>query len=109
LDVFAVPRTDERVCNLVTPLKPVEAMASGVPVVSSDLMAMRELVVPGVTGQLIHPKSPRVWADNLEKLLYCQMRRNEWGAAAHALVARERTWTRVAATTREAYRSLGCV
>jgi glycosyltransferase involved in cell wall biosynthesis len=109
LDVFAVPRTDERVCHLVTPLKPVEAMASGLPVVSSDLTAMRELVEPGVTGQLIDQKTPRVWADNLEKLLYCQKRRNEWGASARALVGRERTWTRVAATTREAYRSLGCV
>ncbi|GAB2756590.1 glycosyltransferase [Streptomyces bullii] len=108
LDVFALPRTDERVCRLVTPLKPVEAMASGLPVVSSDLPAMRELVEPGVNGHLIHPTSPRVWADFLEKLLYCQKRRNEWGAAARELVARERTWKRVAATTREAYRSLGC-
>ncbi len=29
LDVFVVPRTTDRVCQLVTPLKPVEAMASG--------------------------------------------------------------------------------
>ncbi|MFC4471134.1 glycosyltransferase [Streptomyces xiangluensis] len=109
LDVFALPRTDERVCRLVTPLKPVEAMASGLPVVSSDLTAMRELVEPGVSGLLIHPQSSRVWADYLEELIYCQKRRNEWGAAARELVARERTWKRVAATTREAYRSLGCV
>ncbi|GAB2860064.1 hypothetical protein GCM10027074_28980 [Streptomyces deserti] len=109
LDVFALPRADERVCRLVTPLKPVEAMASGLPVVGSDLTALRELVEPGVNGQLIHSKSPRVWADLLEELLYCQKRRKEWGAAARELVARERTWKRVAATTHEAYRSLGCV
>ena len=109
LDIFVLPRTDERVCRLVTPLKPVEAMASGLPVVSSDLAAMRELIEPGVTGWLIHSQSSRVWADSLEDLIYCQMRRNEWGAAARDLVARERTWKRVAATTREAYRSLGCV
>ncbi|MFF8726488.1 glycosyltransferase family 4 protein [Streptomyces sp. NPDC015171] len=109
LDVFAVPRTDERVCRLVTPLKPVEAMASGVPVTASDLGAMRELVEPEVNGRLIQPDSPLAWADELEMVLYSHKRRLEWGAAARATVARERTWDRVAATTREAYRSLGCV
>ncbi|MYW49772.1 glycosyltransferase [Streptomyces sp. SID161] len=109
LDVFAVPRTAERVCRLVTPLKPVEAMASGLPVTASDLPALGELVVPEVNGRLIPPESPHAWADELEKVLYSHKRRLEWGAAARAMVARERTWDRVAATTREAYRSLGCV
>ncbi|MER5910099.1 glycosyltransferase family 4 protein [Streptomyces sp. NPDC001982] len=108
LDVFAVPRTDERVCHLVTPLKPVEAMASGLPVAASDLTAMRELVESEVNGQLILPESPLAWADGLEKLLYSQKRRFEWGAAARALVARDRTWDRVAARTLDAYRTLGC-
>ncbi len=109
LDVFAVPRTDERVCRLVTPLKPVEAMASGLPVAASDLTALAELVEPGVTGQLISPQSPQAWAEALKTLLYSQERRIEWGAAARAVVARERTWARVADTTREAYLLLGCV
>ncbi|MFJ7077119.1 glycosyltransferase [Streptomyces sp. NPDC098781] len=107
LDVFAVPRTDERVCHLVTPLKPVEAMASGVPVVASDVAALRELVEPEVNGRLIKPESPHSWADELEIVLYSRNRRSEWGAAARAMVARDRTWRRVAATTREAYRTLG--
>ncbi|MEU8718040.1 glycosyltransferase [Streptomyces sp. NPDC048663] len=109
LDVFAVPRTDERVCRLVTPLKPVEAMASGLPVAASDLAALREVVEHEVSGQLIEPGSPHAWAEALEVLLYSRKRRHEWGASARALVARDRTWKRVAATTREAYRALGCV
>jgi glycosyltransferase involved in cell wall biosynthesis len=109
LDVFAVPRTDERVCRLVTPLKPVEAMASGVPVAASDLTALREVVEPDVNGQLIPPDSAHAWAEALEVLLYSRERRHEWGASARALVARDRTWKRVAATTREAYLALGCV
>ncbi|QKZ17406.1 glycosyltransferase family 4 protein [Streptomyces chartreusis] len=107
LDVFAVPRTDERVCRLVTPLKPVEAMASGVPVLASDLPALGELVEPEVNGRLIRTESPHSWADELEILLYSRNRRAEWGAAARARVARDRTWKRAAATTREAYRALG--
>ncbi|MGI5379490.1 glycosyltransferase family 4 protein [Streptomyces sp. CA-251387] len=109
LDVFAVPRTDERVCHLVTPLKPVEAMASGVPVVASDVTALRELVEPEVNGRLIQDRSQKSWADELEMLIYSQKRRAEWGAAARAMVARDRTWQRAAATTRDAYRALGCL
>ena len=44
LDVFVVPRRDVRVCQLVTPLKPIEAMAFGRPVVASDLPALAEIV-----------------------------------------------------------------
>jgi glycosyltransferase involved in cell wall biosynthesis len=40
LDVLCVPRIDAPVCRTVTPLKPVEAMALGVPVVASDLPAL---------------------------------------------------------------------
>ncbi len=39
LDVFVVPRTPDRGCQLVTPLKPVEAMASGLCVVTSEVKA----------------------------------------------------------------------
>ncbi|MGP4008484.1 glycosyltransferase family 4 protein [Streptomyces sp. 4N124] len=108
LDVFAVPRTDERVCRLVTPLKPVEAMASGLPVVASDLAAMRELVEPGASGELIPPGSPQVWAEVIEGLFYSQTRRSDMGMNARSIVARARTWSRVAAMTRDAYRALGC-
>src|SRR5690606_3438867 len=43
LDVVLVPRRPARVTGLVTPLKPVEAMATGRPVVASDLPALREV------------------------------------------------------------------
>jgi len=46
LDVFCVPRLDTPVCRLVTPLKPMTAMALGRPVVASDLPALREITAP---------------------------------------------------------------
>ncbi|MER6122476.1 glycosyltransferase [Streptomyces sp. NPDC001795] len=109
LDVFAVPRTDERAGHLMTPFEPVEAMASGLPVAASDLTAMRELVESGLTGRLIPPESSLAWADELEMMLYSPRRRQAWGAAARAAVARDRTWARVAGTTRDTYRALGCL
>ena len=58
LDVFVVPRTPDRVCQLVTPLKPVEAMASGLPVVTSAVKALSEIIKHKVTGRC-HPRKTR--------------------------------------------------
>ncbi|MGK5529920.1 glycosyltransferase family 4 protein [Streptomyces sp. URMC 129] len=109
LDVFAVPRTNARVCRLVTPLKPVEAMASGLPVVASDVPALAELVAEGVTGHLVPPGDPSAWADTLQALLGDPGARRTLGNAARAHVARDRTWAHAAERTREIYRTLGAV
>ena len=51
LDVFCVPRKDTSVTREVTPMKPLEAMASRRPVLLSRLPALEELVEEGVTGR----------------------------------------------------------
>ncbi|MBC6460901.1 glycosyltransferase family 4 protein [Actinomadura sp. HBU206391] len=106
LDVFAVPRRDERVCRLVTPLKPVEAMAAGLPVVASDLEPMREIVQPGITGQLTFPGDPHVLAEALEKMLYSP-NAHHFGQTARSWIERERTWRVGAEALRAAYGDLG--
>ena len=47
LDVFCVPRLDTPVCRMVTPMKPLTAMALGRPVVASALPALAEVTEPG--------------------------------------------------------------
>ncbi len=106
LDVFAVPRRDERVCRLVTPLKPVEAMAGGLPVVASDLPALREIVEPGVTGELIPAGESAGLADALTKLAYSRERRISYGRAGRSKVGADRTWTEAAYRYNQAYRVL---
>ncbi|MCK9870711.1 glycosyltransferase family 4 protein [Nocardiopsis dassonvillei] len=103
LDVFAVPRRDERVCRLVTPLKPVEAMAGGLPVVASDLPALREIVEPGVTGELIPAGESATLADVLTKLAYSREKRISYGGAGRDLVS-DRTWAEAAYRYNQAYR-----
>lgn len=107
LDVFVIPRTDDRVCQLVTPLKPVEAMASGLCVVASDVRALREVIKHGSTGTLTLPHDPVALADCLEMLLYSPDVRRELGARAREWVAEDRTWARNAERYRLAYESLG--
>jgi glycosyltransferase involved in cell wall biosynthesis len=106
LDVFVVPRTRDRVCQLVTPLKPVEAMASGLCVVTSELSALTEIVKHQVTGALTVPQDPVSLADCLELLFYSPDIRAKLGAAAREWVAEDRTWSRNAVRYQQAYARL---
>jgi glycosyltransferase involved in cell wall biosynthesis len=109
LDAFVVPRTPDRVCQLVTPLKPVEAMASGLPVVVSGVRALSEIVNDKVTGLVSAPLDPAALADALSGLLDSPDLRAELGANAREWVARDRTWAHNAARYREAYERLGAL
>ena len=106
LDVFAVPRTADRVCQLVTPLKPLEAMAGGIPVIASDVKALREIIEPGVTGTLTLPEDPEAWADCLDQLIYSPKRRSEIGQEAREWVTEHRTWRAVTARYLGPYRDI---
>lgn len=69
LDLFAVPRADVPVCRMVTPLKPIEAMAVGTPVLMSDLPPLRELA-EGAYGAaaetaLLPADWPEAWAERI--------------------------------------------
>jgi len=109
LDVFVVPRTPDRVCQLVTPLKPVEAMASGLPVVVSGVKALGEIIQDKVTGLQFPPLDAEALADALQLLLGNPELRGELGANAKQWVARDRTWEHNAARYRDAYARLGAL
>ncbi|GAB2940169.1 glycosyltransferase family 4 protein [Nonomuraea fastidiosa] len=106
IDIFACPREDLRVCRLVTPLKPVEAMALGKPVVLSDLPALAELVGSDGAGMLVPAGDPEALAKAIAGLRDDPAKRREMGEAGKAEVAAKRTWSRVAETYQALYRSL---
>ena len=107
LDIFVVPRTPDRVCQLVTPLTPVEAMASGLCVVTSEVKALTEIVKHEVTGMQTVPQDPVSLADCLERLIYSPDIRRKLGDNAREWVARDRTWAHNTARYRDAYARLG--
>ena len=92
VDVLAYPRKAMRLTELVTPLKPLEAMAQGKLVAASNVGGHRELIADGVTGVLFPPDDPDALADSLANLFE---RPGEWEArraAARIFVERERNW-----------------
>ena len=68
-DIMAYPRKRSRLTDLVTPLKPLEAMAQGKLVAASDVGGHRELMRDGLTGTLFAPDDPAACADALARLL----------------------------------------
>ncbi|MBM7768244.1 glycosyltransferase family 4 protein [Glutamicibacter nicotianae] len=92
LDVFAVPRRDLSVTRDVTPLKPVEAMASAVPVMASKLPALEELIRDGVDGVLLPPGDDVAWSETLENLLVDPSFRQQLGQSGREKVLSDRTW-----------------
>ena len=69
IDVLAYPRKASRLTNLVTPLKPLEAMAQQRIVAASDVGGHRELIVDGQTGALFPADDPAGAAEAIGQLL----------------------------------------
>lgn len=103
IDVLAYPRLPIRLTELVTPLKPLEAMAQGRMFVASDVGGHRELVRHGETGFLF----PAGDAGALEKAIDEVLAQREmWPQIrmqARRFVELERTWTASVARYRDVY------
>lgn len=104
LDVFALPRRDSAVHRTVTPLKPLEAQARGVPVVGSDLPAVAEVLAPG--SPLVRAGDATALAEALAAWSDPSIRESA-GERARDWVATTRTWPSVMETYRAAYSWLG--
>ena len=106
-DVFVVPRRDERAARFVTPLKPFEAMASGVPLVVSDLPALVEVAAPDERGLRFPADDVDGLVAALERLLDDPALAARLGSAGRAWVAAEQTWASNGRRYRDLYEHLG--
>ncbi|MEE9432735.1 MAG: TIGR04063 family PEP-CTERM/XrtA system glycosyltransferase [Sphingorhabdus sp.] len=91
-DVLAYPRKSMRLTDLVTPLKPLEAMAQGKLVAASDVGGHRELIDDGVTGALFPADDPAGAAAALKMLFGARDIWEERRRIARNFVEKERNW-----------------
>lgn len=106
VDILAYPRHSMRLTELVTPLKPLEAMAQGRLLVASDVGGHRELISHGENGILFRAGSADALADAVIDLA---QRRESWPALranGRHFVESQRNWTASVARYQPVYESL---
>ena len=92
VDITPFPRKPLKVCELISPIKPFEAMATGLPVLVSDLPALTEITGEGAWGESFAAGDAGALTDALERLARDPERRAELAAAGRAWVETERSW-----------------
>lgn len=92
IDVLVYPRKHMRLTDLVTPLKPLEAMAQRRLVAASDVGGHRELIRDGDTGTLFKPDDPAALADSVAKLFGAREGWDSRRERGRAFVETERSW-----------------
>ncbi|MBX7501414.1 glycosyltransferase, exosortase A system-associated [Qipengyuania sp. YG27] len=94
IDVLAYPRKKSRLTDLVTPLKPLEAMAQERIVAASDVGGHRELIEDGVTGLLFPPDKPGSMATALARFIDERYRWPAIREAGRLHVSENHDWSR---------------
>lgn len=103
IDLLAYPRHSMRLTELVTPLKPLEAMAQGRIFIASDVGGHKELIRDGETGRLFRAGSATALAEVAEEML---SQRDLWPAyrtAGRDFVEQVRNWRNSVANYKPAY------
>jgi glycosyltransferase involved in cell wall biosynthesis len=106
IDITAFPRKGRRVCELVSPLKPFEAMAMKKAVIASNVKALSEIVQDGKTGLLHEKDNAESLADCIKKLVLDDKLRDNLASEGRKWVEKHRTWKTVTKVVAEKYDEL---
>ena len=106
VDLLVYPRRSLRITELVTPLKPLEAMAMGKIVLASNVGGHRELISQDATGFLFPPNDPDALAEAIRGAFARQPEWPEMAQRARRYVETERNWTRSVANYAPVYAKL---
>jgi PEP-CTERM/exosortase A-associated glycosyltransferase len=106
IDLLIYPRLRMRLTDLVTPLKPLEAMAQGRLVVASDVGGHLELIQDGKTGVLFKAGDPHALASKVLSLISREDLWPELRRAARVFVEIQRNWPASVARYMNVYASL---
>lgn len=103
VDILAYPRYRMRLTELVTPLKPLEAMAAGKAVVASDVGGHRELIQHGKTGLLFTAGDVSGLTESLAHLLDDDTLLHNMQHEGTTWVKQEHTWDKTTSVYQDIY------
>lgn len=106
IDILVYPRVSKRITELVTPLKPLEAMAKSKLVIASDVGGHREMIFPGQNGLLFKAGDFEALANSCLELL---SRPQDWDALrkhGRDYVEDVRSWKRTVKIYDQIYRRI---
>ena len=106
IDIAPFPRLPLPVCEMVSPLKPFEAMAMEKACIVSSCAALTEIVQDGVTGRVFDKGSYDSLATVLTDMLDNPEQTQRYGAAGRTWVLENRTWSKNAKVVQEVYETL---
>lgn len=103
VDILAYPRYSMRLTDLVTPLKPLEAMAMGKALVASNVGGHKELIRHNETGILFPAGDSKALAAVLEQLLHDEALCRRLQSQGATWVRKNHTWERTTSVYQEIY------
>lgn len=98
VDILAYPRDSQRITELVTPLKPLEAMAMEKSVIGSDVGGLKELITDDRTGLLHKHEDAGDLGQKIVKLADDPALRERLGKAGREYVVSSRQWRKIIET-----------
>lgn len=107
VDVFVYPRISKRVTELVTPLKPLEAMAMEKIVMGSDVGGIRELVREGENGVLFRAEDQQALAEKCRHVLAHIGEMKTMAVNARRYVIEHRNWKKICERYFGVYEKMG--
>jgi len=95
IDIVVCPRRRSRLTELVTPLKPLEAMSMGQLVLGSNVGGLTELIEPDVTGLLFEADQQESFVEQAVRAGTDRALRERLGTRARAELVQHRSWERI--------------
>lgn len=106
MDIMPVPRLSSAVTEMVSPLKPLEAMAMAKAVVLSDVSPHKTFAGNNERARLFAKDSLSSLTSTLKELIANPQERERLGTAARAWIEQERTWNKVTSHYSQALETL---
>tara|TARA_Y100000590_G_scaffold440074_1_gene565003 strand:+ start:3626 stop:5539 length:1914 start_codon:yes stop_codon:yes gene_type:complete len=106
MDFMVYPRKGYDVCEIVSPLKPYEAMASGKPIIVSNVNALSEMIENNETGLLHQKDDVNDLSQKIIQLIDSKDMRMRLSQAGYKWVMKNRTWDLISNKVTDVYNNL---